>query len=68
MYNLLLAEQLKQVVSRLKLKRGSIEVLSWEELLGEIIAVEGVSLEIPVDTQLLGKGIDELPLTAFGNS
>jgi len=37
-FNLLLAERMKALVAELTLERGSIEVLSWEELVYEIIA------------------------------
>lgn len=46
-YNLLLAERLKRMAERLKLERGSVTVLSWEDLLGQIIATRGLELEIP---------------------
>lgn len=46
-YNLLLAERLKRMAARFKLKSGSITVLSWEELLGQIIATRGLELEVP---------------------
>lgn len=48
-YNLLLAERLEQMVSRLKLKRGEIVLRSWESLLAEIIAEEGMGIEAPKD-------------------
>lgn len=46
-YNLLLAERLKRMAARLKLQRGSVTVLSWEDLLGKIIATRGLELDIP---------------------
>ncbi len=46
-YNLLLAERLKHMTNRLELKRGQVEVRSWEELLEGIIATEELRLEIP---------------------
>lgn len=52
-YNLLLAERLKRMVGRMKLKRGQVEVLSWEELLGRIISAEGLKLEIPKEREAL---------------
>jgi hypothetical protein len=50
-YNLLLAERLKRMAARLKLKRGQVEVLSWEELLAGIISAEGLNLEIPTERE-----------------
>ena len=47
-YNLLLAERLTKMAARLKLSKGSVVVRSWEALLGEVIAVEGLSLEVPL--------------------
>ncbi|MFP4261643.1 MAG: DEAD/DEAH box helicase family protein [Opitutales bacterium] len=48
-FNLLLAERLKRMAARLDLRGGAVEVRSWQELLGEIIAVEGLELEVPKD-------------------
>ena len=52
-YNLLLAERLSKMASRLKLSKGSVEVRSWEALLAEVIAVEGLQLEVPTDFETL---------------
>ncbi|NBB79813.1 MAG: DEAD/DEAH box helicase family protein [Verrucomicrobia bacterium] len=52
-YNLLLAERLKRMAEKLKLERGSVTVLSWEDLLGEIIAIRGLELEIPKSPEAL---------------
>jgi len=49
-YNLMLADRLRRLTGRLKLERGSVEVRSWEELMSEILAVEGLVLE-PPDSQ-----------------
>ncbi|WP_269522403.1 nuclease-related domain-containing DEAD/DEAH box helicase [Coraliomargarita parva] len=61
-YNLLLAERLKRMAARLKLKRGSVTVLSWEELMGQIIATEGLPLEVPTASADLPRYFqEELP-------
>lgn len=61
-YNLLLAERLTKMAARLKLARGSVVVRSWEALLDEVIAVEGLRLEVPTDFDALKEYFqDELP-------
>lgn len=46
-YNLLLVNRLQQMVTRLKLKRGRIVVKSWETLVEDIVAIEGIGLTVP---------------------
>lgn len=61
-YNLLLAERLKRMADRLKLRRGQVEVLSWEEFVAGLIAEEGLQLEIPKDPKAMAAYFrDELP-------
>lgn len=61
-YNLLLAARLEKMAGQLKLTRGEVVVRSWEALLGDIIAAEGVVLEIPDDKEAMGRYfIEELP-------
>ena len=61
-YNLLLAARLKKLAGKLKLDCGEVVVLSWEDLLGEIIAAEGIALEIPTDSAEMGRYFsEELP-------
>ena len=50
-YNLLLAERLKRKTSRLKLKRGSVTVLSWEELPEYVVmALDSGNLDLNAST------------------
>lgn len=46
-YNLLLTERLERMVTLLRPARGEIVVRSWQALLDEIIATEGLTMEIP---------------------
>lgn len=61
-YNLLLTDHLISLAERLTLKRGSVEVRSWQDLMGEIIAREGLTLEIPKSKTAMTKYFqEELP-------
>lgn len=50
-YNLLLADQLTDLVSRLVLGRGEVVVKSWEQLVREIMAIKGLAHQPPQDRQ-----------------
>jgi hypothetical protein len=61
-YNLLLAERMKRMVALLKPACGTVVVRSWQELLGEILAVEGLSLDIPEEREAQSRYFkEELP-------
>lgn len=48
-YNLILADQLTQLVGKLNPSAGSITVKTWQMVVEEIIAMEGIAMEIPDD-------------------
>ncbi len=58
-YNLLLAARLEKMAGQLKLSCGEVVVRSWEALLGDIIAAEGIVLEIPEDKEGMGRYFNE---------
>lgn len=58
-YNLILADQLTQIVSQLKLKRGSIEVKSWQALIEDILGRADLHLDPPTERDALFRYYEE---------